>query len=728
MKANHFLSGLITSLLCMVVFCAVGQPTIGGYNVYFGSLHNHTSVSDGSGTPEQAYSYAKNTAHLDFFGLAEHANMMTGTEWSVIKSAANAYNQDGTFTTFYGFEWTTFFSYGHVAVFNTEDYCSNVSPTNTFTGLLSWLNTRNGVAFFNHPGWDSFAFQEFDHLADAPSAKFIGMELWNDHDGFSKYYYNDGYYSNDGGKGYFDEALSRGWKIGAAGSDDNHTSTWGTATPYRLGILANGLNRSELMNAILARRFFATMDKNLSLSFKINGSEMGSTVTPGAWNVVISAIDADNELFSEVALIKNGVQINSWSPFLAQPVISQNIACNNGDYFYVRVREADGNEAISSPIFISGPTNQPPVVSITSPVNNTVYTVGSPVIITAAASDPEGSVDRVEFYQGSVLLGAINTLPYQFTWSNPPAGDYILTAKVFDTPGASATSAPVSISVQQPTSYFTINSGIQSGSDDAEEYQKGAVDLNSPELKLVYDTKTTGNQTIGLLFKGITVPPGATVTNAYIQFTADKASSGSCNLTIKGQSSNNATTFTATAKNISSRTRTVASVSWSPGQWAAGTAYQTGNIKTIIQEIVNLSGWVSGNNLAIIITGNGTRTAKSYDQPSATPPKIYIEYSTNKSGTVSTGDISVPTVQLLPESEILVYPNPVNNMLTINFTKETEVHEIMVYTVTGNLVKAIKFNQSLSEAQIDCSALQPGIYILVVQSKSGRNTLRFIKQ
>ena len=84
---------LLLGLGLLSVIGIQAQTSIGGFNVYYVYLHNHTSVSDGTGTPAQAYTYARDVAHLDFFGLAEHANMMTSTEWTTVKNAADSYRQ-----------------------------------------------------------------------------------------------------------------------------------------------------------------------------------------------------------------------------------------------------------------------------------------------------------------------------------------------------------------------------------------------------------------------------------------------------------------------------------------------------------------------------------------------------------------------------------------------------------------------------------------------------------
>ena len=156
---------------------------------------------------------------------------------------------------------------------------NEIQSASSLQDFISWLGSHpDGLAFFNHPGKEDYRGREFSHFTSAAADQIVGMELWNKGDGFNIFYYNDGYYPGDN-KGFFDEALERGWKIGAMGSGDNHSGTWGTAYPYRMAVLANNLTRSDILTAMRLRRFFSTLDKNLSLSFKINGREMGSTLS-----------------------------------------------------------------------------------------------------------------------------------------------------------------------------------------------------------------------------------------------------------------------------------------------------------------------------------------------------------------------------------------------------------------------------------------------------------------
>ena len=331
------------------------HPSVGGYNVYYGHLHNHCGYSDGEGSPSDAYSYAKEHSDLDFFGLSDHAEMLNNREYRGIIDAANSYNEDGVYTTFYGFEWTSA-RFGHVSVFNTDDYkSSGLWIFYSFNSILKWMNKRDCVGFFNHPGFPVLG-KEFNHFRDNPTEKMVGMELWNGNGTFEKYYYNDGYFRNDGNKGYFDEALVSGWKIGAAGSEDNHSDNWGNVNDYRLAILSNNLTRQDLYAALQARRFFSTLDKNLAMSFKINGFEMGSEITEDSLDIQVLLSDADNEYFKKVELLKNGAVIKTWDINEQTPAISYMATGIDNDYFYIRCKQVDGDEAISSPVFIAANT------------------------------------------------------------------------------------------------------------------------------------------------------------------------------------------------------------------------------------------------------------------------------------------------------------------------------------------------------------------------------------
>lgn len=95
------------------------------------------------------------------------------------------------------------------------------------------------------------------------------------------------------------------------------------------------------------------------------------------------------------------------------------------------------------------PPNMTPVVAIDSPETGTVFQPAPVDIpITASASDPDGSVSKVEFFANGNKIGEDTTAPYSCLWSQAPKGIYSLTAKVTDNDGATTTSAAVSITVK----------------------------------------------------------------------------------------------------------------------------------------------------------------------------------------------------------------------------------------------------------------------------------------
>ncbi|WP_424365947.1 hypothetical protein, partial [Maribacter sp.] len=189
----------------------------------------------------------------------------------------------------------------------------------------------------------------------------------------------------------------------------------------------------------------------------------------------------------------------------------------------------------------------------------------------------------------------------------------------------------------------TVTSQVSDDNDDAEErVSDGNMSRGSSDLELTSDGGT--NQLVGLRFRNINVPQGATIVSADIQFTVDETDSGSTSVVIRGQDANDPGNFSNSDDDISDRTLTSASVAWnnipawnSVGQ--SGVDQQTPNLGTIVQEIVNRGGWSSGNAMVFVITGSGERTAESHDGSSSRAPVLTIVYSTGPA--ISIGDVTV---------------------------------------------------------------------------------------
>jgi hypothetical protein len=93
------------------------------------------------------------------------------------------------------------------------------------------------------------------------------------------------------------------------------------------------------------------------------------------------------------------------------------------------------------------PPNKPPTASLTAPVAGATFVAPSSITLTATASDPDGSVSKVDLYSNGALIGTDPSSPYSISWSNPPSGVQLLTAVATDNQGATGTSTTVPIEV-----------------------------------------------------------------------------------------------------------------------------------------------------------------------------------------------------------------------------------------------------------------------------------------
>lgn len=187
--------------------------------------------------------------------------------------------------------------------------------------------------------------------------------------------------------------------------------------------------------------------------------------------------------------------------------------------------------------------------------------------------------------------------------------------------------------IDEGTAVFGIDVRVSSSLDDVEEaVTSGTIKVTSSDLELAVDTGGSGGvQIVGMRFNGVEIPVGATILSAHLQFQVDEAGSGAVSPSIKGEAADNSAPFSSSDGTLTARNRTSASVSWDPAPWpnvgAAGPDQQTPDLRAIIQEIVDLPAWASGNSLSVIIDGSGQRVAESYDGKSAAAPKLHIEYT-----------------------------------------------------------------------------------------------------
>lgn len=102
-------------------------------------------------------------------------------------------------------------------------------------------------------------------------------------------------------------------------------------------------------------------------------------------------------------------------------------------------------------------SNKTPTINITSPATGTKYTAPASISFSASATDIDGTISKVEYYNGLILIGTATTSPYSYTWSNVVAGTYSITAKATDNKGAVGISNAISVTVSKVPLTYTYN-------------------------------------------------------------------------------------------------------------------------------------------------------------------------------------------------------------------------------------------------------------------------------
>ena len=183
----------------------------------------------------------------------------------------------------------------------------------------------------------------------------------------------------------------------------------------------------------------------------------GTTFTAPA-NVTLSAIASDSDgsitkvdfyngttLIGSIATGQTGNTGNNYS-FSWTNV--------QGGSYPLSAIATDNNGATVNAGTISVSVNNPPTIALTSPLNNSSVNVGTPIILSATATDSDGSISQVDFYNGTTLIGSIATGQagntgnnYTFSWANAASGSYTLSAIATDNQNTSTTSTSVSVNV-----------------------------------------------------------------------------------------------------------------------------------------------------------------------------------------------------------------------------------------------------------------------------------------
>ena len=343
------------------------------HRIYWADLHNHTDWVDGTGSAEESYLFGRDLARLDICGIAEHiTNSPPHTRgrvfWPRMQALARKYNRPGRYVTFLGYEYSPgprHPAHGDQCVFFLDDeHPLIVAPT--MEELCRRLR-RSQALIIPHVGGRIADF-DFYHPRTQRLVEVASMH------------------------GHFEwlaqAALRAGCRMGFVGMSDGHMGRPGydlwarhgrlmLTAEHRFGIprrpysvpsaltavVAPELTREAVWEALWNRRVYATSAPRIILSVTVNGRPLGSTLRTRRLPTVEVRLHGTAAV-DYVAVIR-GDRLLAVERFgeldLTWRLVDEAPAAGREVPYYVRVAQADGEFAWSSPIWVTytGKSRQP---------------------------------------------------------------------------------------------------------------------------------------------------------------------------------------------------------------------------------------------------------------------------------------------------------------------------------------------------------------------------------
>ncbi len=289
--------------------------------IAWGDLHTHSELSDGTGTPDHSFYFAKHIACLDFNALADHAEIMLFAPWSlnILESSTNNWYEPNNFVTFHGIEWTCVRTGHYICIFSGDKLLKSPILDSYFTvkspqalwNVLDDFTSREGVSAlalphhmtkeayiqdwtYNNPKYvklaevssvhGEFLFEQRHELnyvgaIDAPPNYTNGSSIV---DAYTMGYRMTMYVASDEHDGHPGHSLSH---TKAYIGHQRPYSLWHTRNehPYPGGLTAvyvDNLTREGVFSGLENQRIYANSDHGRPiLTFQINGTTVGDGST-----------------------------------------------------------------------------------------------------------------------------------------------------------------------------------------------------------------------------------------------------------------------------------------------------------------------------------------------------------------------------------------------------------------------------------------------------------------
>ncbi|WP_259445581.1 CehA/McbA family metallohydrolase [Paenibacillus lautus] len=386
-----------------------------GASLFKGHMHSHTSLSDGILLPNDAYDFVKANTDFDFFAVTEHDvtyDISTGSdfitnvqdsyskEYKLLHEQSDAHNRDNEFITLPGTEVTWYDESGHINLFNAPWFARTHGVG--ADGTWGWSDIKydlptfyarlaqdpHAIAQFNHPRLSgNWSFNEFKHYNRDVDRNLNMIEYKSSND-FAVY----------------TKALDQGWHVSPVFGGDEHKGNWGMVQPHVTGMWGDNLTREGLYEAMRNHRTYVSFDRNLEMAVSAKGQMMGAILPADTKeiNLFVRMNDPDaNDVLDKVVIYKNSGEVLKEYRSIASNKFEKEVtlATKDGDYFIVRAFQADGEEAISAPIWIGDETRgtvHAPEITVHGQYPDTIKLGDQIEVLGASATDHRGQSLSVE--------------------------------------------------------------------------------------------------------------------------------------------------------------------------------------------------------------------------------------------------------------------------------------------------------------------------------------------
>jgi hypothetical protein len=345
-----------------------------GLKLYWGDIHGHTELSDGRGTLDDYFRFARDEARLDFCAVTDHDHGGVGRpclwedgKWELTQSKVAEYHQDGRFVTILAYERDSYPWFSNLCLyyrFGAGELVRGEEDGQITEEELRNLLARKDIISIPHHTADVSQGVNFPAVPlDLMPPLTEIYSKW----GVNEYFGNPHPVVCEARGGHWRDALEMGARMGCVAGSDVHLPRPGVDChmganvrydePGILGVWAPELTREAIWQAVRLKHTIAASGARVMIDFRVCGQIAGSEIAQPASQPrrLALSVQAPSEL-KRVDVIKNGIDVfhinteGDSSSMLLQ--VEDGIVERPVDYYYVRVTLMNGRQAWCSPIWV----------------------------------------------------------------------------------------------------------------------------------------------------------------------------------------------------------------------------------------------------------------------------------------------------------------------------------------------------------------------------------------